>query len=78
MKYIVALQNKMDLLQAQAVNCLKKKEGQNTVEYLLMLGVVVGVALAAGFALKKMMPDLFDSMKGKILGGIGQTGGGDY
>ena len=77
MKYIVMLQNKMDVLREQAVNCLKKKEGQNTVEYLLMLGVVVGVALAAGFALKKMMPDLFESMKAKILGGIGQTGG-DY
>ena len=44
MKFIVALQNKMDGLKAQALNCLKKKEGQNTIEYVLMLVVVVGVA----------------------------------
>lgn len=78
MKYIVALQNRADLLRQQAINFLKKKEGQNTVEYLLMLGVVVGVALVAGMALKKMMPELFDTMKTKIMGGIGQTGNADY
>ena len=78
MKYIVALQNRADLLRQQAINFLKKKEGQNTVEYLLMLGVVVGVALVAGMALKKMMPELFDNMKAKIMGGIGQTGNADY
>ena len=32
MKFIVALQNKMDALKAQALGCLKKKEGQNTIE----------------------------------------------
>ena len=43
MKFIVALQNKMDSVKAQALNCLKRKEGQNTIEYVLMLVVVVGV-----------------------------------
>ena len=70
MKFIVALQNKMDALKAQALGCLKKKEGQNTIEYILMLGVVVGIALLVGTLVKKMMPEVFDSIKQKILGGV--------
>lgn len=70
MKYIVALQNRMDMLKAQALNCLKKKEGQNTIEYVLMLVVVVGVAGLAGVLIKKFMPDLFEQVKAKILGGV--------
>ncbi len=70
MKFIVALQNKMEGLKAQALNCLKKKEGQNTIEYVLMLVVVVGVAGLAGALIKKFMPELFDNVKNKILGGM--------
>ncbi len=74
MKFIVALQNRMDILKAQALGCLKKKDGQNTVEYVLMLVVVVGVALVAGAAIKKFMPDLFEKVKGSILGGVDKAG----
>lgn len=70
MKFIVALQNKMEGLKAQALNCLKKKEGQNTIEYVLMLVVVVGVAGLAGALIKNFMPGLFDNVKTKILGGM--------
>lgn len=70
MKFIVAMQNKMNTLGAQALGCLKKKEGQNTVEYVLMLVVVVGVALIAGGVIKKFMPELFENVKAKILGGV--------
>jgi len=35
------------------------RRGQNTVEYLLMLTVIVGVVLIAGSALKKYIPQLF-------------------
>ena len=70
MKYIVALQNRLDMLKAQALGCLKKKEGQNTIEYVLMLVVVVGVAGIAGVAIKKFMPELFENVKSKILGGV--------
>ena len=55
-------------------NCLKKQEGQNTIEYVLMLVVVVGVAGLAGVLIKKFMPDLFEQVKGKILGGMGGEG----
>lgn len=49
---------------------LEKKEGQNTVEYMLMLAVVVGVALLVGSLVKKMMPEVFENVKAKILGGV--------
>lgn len=70
MKFIVALQNRMEALKAQALGCLKKKEGQNTIEYVLMLVVVVGVAGAAGMLIKTYMPDLFNQVKAKITGGM--------
>ena len=74
MKYIVAMQNRMAMLKASALNCLKKQEGQNTIEYVLMLVVVVGVAGLAGVLIKKFMPDLFDNVKAKILGGMDKSG----
>ena len=66
MKYIVALQNKVDMLKAKLTN----KAGQNTVEYVMMLGVVLVVAGLAMVAMRSMMPEVFDSIKAKILGGI--------
>ncbi len=72
MKYIVALQNKMDLLTAKAFGALTKKEGQNTVEYVLMLVVVVGVAIAVGGLIKSFMPEFWGQMKEKILGQANQ------
>ena len=54
---------------------MKSEKGQNTVEYLLMLTVVVGVVLAAGVALKKYMPTLFNQIQemiGKAAGNMGQ------
>jgi len=56
----------------------KNRKGQNTVEYLLMLAVVVGVVLIAGVALKKYMPQLFGSIQGMINGAastLGASGG---
>ena len=55
---------------------LKGRKGQNTVEYLLMLTVVVGVVLVAGVALKKFMPGLFSQIQGMISGAAGNLGGG--
>ena len=45
---------------------LKSRRGQNTVEYLLMLTVVVGVVLVSGVAMKKFMPGFFEQIKEKI------------
>ena len=71
MKYIVALQNKVDMLKAKLTN----KAGQNTVEYVMMLGVVLVVAGLAMVAMRSMMPEVFESIKAKILGGINNING---
>ncbi|MDE2491238.1 MAG: hypothetical protein KGM24_10350 [Elusimicrobia bacterium] len=55
---------------------LARRRGQNTVEYLLMLTVVVGVVLVAGVALKKFMPTLFNQIQSMITGAAGQMGSG--
>lgn len=60
----------------QAQNWLTSEKGQNTVEYLLMLTVVVGVVLVAGAALKKFMPTLFAQIQGMITGAAGSMGSG--
>ncbi len=69
MKTIINLQNKVDMLKAKALGTLTKKEGQNTVEYVLMLVVVVGVAVLVGGLIKSFMPEFWENIKGKILGG---------
>jgi len=53
---------------------LSSKRGQNTVEYLLMLTVVVGLVMLAGGLLKKFMPEMFDQIKGSITGAVGSLG----
>lgn len=55
---------------------ITSERGQNTVEYLLMLTVVVGVVLVAGAALKKFMPTLFAQIQGMITGAAGSMGSG--
>ena len=70
MKFIIAMQNKLEAVKNAAFNCVKRKEGQNTIEYIIMLGVVVGIALLVGGLVKKMMPDVFENVKQKIIGGV--------
>ncbi len=62
------------VLQMKADKILKSRKGQNTVEYLLMLSVVVGVVLAAGMALKHFMPGLFSQIQTMISGAAGSLG----
>ncbi len=73
MKFIIAAQNKLNAMKEAAFNCVKKQEGQNTIEYIIMLGVVVGIALLVGTLVKNMMPELFENIKNKIVGGINST-----
>lgn len=68
MQKFIAVQNRLSRWAGE-------KKGQNTVEYLLMLTVVVGVVLAAGVVLKKYMPTLFQQIQemiGKAAGSLGQ------
>jgi len=62
---------------ARMLRRLKSRKGQNTVEYLLMLTVVVGVVLVAGAALKKFMPGLFTQIEGMISNAASTTGNGN-
>lgn len=54
----------------------RSRLGQNTVEYLLMLTVVVGVVLVSGVALKKFMPGFFDGIAAKLMDATHILGGG--
>ncbi|KAF0124101.1 MAG: hypothetical protein FD154_2508 [Elusimicrobia bacterium] len=54
----------------------RKRAGQNTVEYLLMLAVIVGVVLVAGIAMKRYMPTLFDQVSVKISQAVDSMGRG--
>jgi len=60
----------------QSRNYRASRKGQNTVEYLLMLTVVVGVVLVAGVALKRFMPGLFTQIQQMISGAASQMGSG--
>ena len=70
MKFIVAMQNKLSSLRNQAIECCKQKEGQTTVEYIMIIGIVIVVAGVVMVAMKNMMPEVFESVKAKILGGL--------
>ena len=56
---------------------LSSRRGQNTVEYLLMMTVIVGVVLVAGAALKKFMPTLFQTIETAITGAAQTTSQGN-
>lgn len=54
------------------------RRGQNTVEYLMMVSVVVGVVLVGGSALKRFMPSLFSNVQDMIAGAAsGDSSGGE-
>jgi Flp pilus assembly pilin Flp len=51
-----------------------KRAGQNTVEYLLILAVIVGVVLVTGMGLKKYMPTLFGQVTHQMDIAVSQLG----
>ncbi len=59
---------KIHLAFFKACQAVKNKKGQNTVEYMLMLLVIVGVVFAVGALVKAYMPELFETIKAKISG----------
>lgn len=68
MKYIASIH----LAANRAIENIKNKKGQNTVEYLFMLGIIVVVVGLVGVAIKSFMPELFDNIKAKIMGEAGK------
>lgn len=63
---------KMHLAYANAIENVKNKKGQNTIEYMLMLGIIAVAVGVVGFAIKTFLPELFENIKGKILGQTGE------
>lgn len=64
--------NMMQRLRAR----VKGTRGQNTVEYLLMLGAIVGFVLIIGGLIKKQMPGIWNQIAGMISGAASNLGQG--
>ena len=54
----------------------RDKRGQNTVEYLMMLAVIVGVILVIGKMFKPQISGIFNQIMGMISGAAQQVGSG--
>lgn len=62
---------KMHLAYDRAIRAINNKKGQNTVEYLFMLGIIVVVVGAIGLGIKTFLPDVFEKIKAQIMGEVG-------
>jgi hypothetical protein len=65
---------KLSLVGSWSRRKLSSRRGQNTVEYLMMLLVVVALAGMTAVALKKYMPGLFSQIESSITGAAGSIG----
>ena len=54
----------------------RDKRGQNTVEYLMMLAVIVGVILVIGKMFKPQISGIFNQIMGMISGAAQSVGSG--
>lgn len=55
---------------------LSSERGQNTVEYLMMLAVIVGVILVIGKMFKPQISGIFNQIMGMISGAASTVGSG--
>ncbi len=53
---------------------LWEKKGQNTVEYLMMLAVIVGIVLLISKMFKGQIGGIFDKVMQQISGAVGTVG----
>ncbi|MEK7657492.1 MAG: hypothetical protein AAB412_07020 [Elusimicrobiota bacterium] len=51
-----------------------EKKGQNTVEYLMMLAVIVGIVLLISKLFKGKIGDIFNQVMQQISGAVGTVG----
>lgn len=56
---------------------IKDEEGQSTVEYVVILLVIVGIVVFLGKPLKEQAGKLVGQVFGKITGKLGEAGGGE-
>ena len=57
-------------------NRVRDERGQNTVEYLMMLAVIVGVILVIGKMFKPQISGIFNQIMGMISGAANTVGQG--
>ena len=55
---------------------MRSQRGQNTVEYLMMLAVIVGVILVIGKMFKPQISGIFNQIMGMISGAASTVGSG--
>lgn len=55
---------------------IREEKGQNTVEYLMMLAVIVGVILVIGKMFKPQISGIFNQIMGMISGAASTVGRG--
>ncbi|MFA5139055.1 MAG: hypothetical protein WC728_07470 [Elusimicrobiota bacterium] len=53
---------------------IRSRKGQNTVEYLMMLAVIVGVILVIGKMFKPQISGIFNQIMGMISGAASTVG----
>ena len=63
---------KMEVMQRLRKRLWEKK-GQNTVEYLMMMAVIVGIVLIISTAFKGKIKEVFNQVMEKITGAVGQV-----
>lgn len=56
---------------------IRSERGQNTVEYLMMLAVIVGVILVIGKMFKPQISGIFNQIMGMISGAASTVGSGN-
>ena len=66
----------MKELMRKAAARLQNRRGQNTVEYLMMLAVIVGVILVIGKMFKPQISGIFNQIMGMISGAASTVGSG--
>jgi len=59
------------------VDWAKSEDGQNTVEYLMMLAVIVGVILVIGKMFKPQISQVFSQIMQMISGAAASVGSGN-
>ena len=73
---MVSLKEKVNERLLKLAGRLRGERGQNTVEYLMMLAVIVGVILVIGKMFKPQISGIFNQIMGMISGAASTVGSG--
>ncbi|MBI3298757.1 MAG: hypothetical protein HYZ75_11370 [Elusimicrobia bacterium] len=71
-----AMRERLKARLAEVAGRMRSERGQNTVEYLMMLAVIVGVILVIGKMFKPQISGIFNQIMGMISGAASTVGSG--